>query len=353
MKHFEIRGWHLPTLTECIKKALALLGAISGEQDGFSMEAHCKDLVTLKYLADVAVPTCCACYCWRDLVGEEQLRGELFSLMRRAYIVFDEIILTLNADSEDIPERDWNGEPPAFSIVTLKTLHRPPLASDAKSPSSKVIELLSTIGGRVVGSTFQSIATTTAWIDQGREHSYFMKVPRERSSEILSYICHQFDLTNGRGSFEFLGTPDEIDLIRQSDTFHFDGFPADCWNLNYPADTVLSFGTSVFMYPVQNIKSHQLLPAASLIDRLEGAVGYRMLLKRYLSWKLPGERLSPRLRGNYLVVSRLKTGYYAIFLGFDRSEDSDPPYRQFIKFSAPIIEEMGAELANVPGPKGS
>lgn len=351
MNHFEITGWEMPTLAEASGKVLLLVKELSSDpQGGFAVEAHCQDLKALERVAEAAPSHRCACYCWITIGAAEELREERFSLLRRAYLVFKSATISIG-ELQELPPYDWDGGASAWSTLSLTTLHPAPLKPEDNRPSPRTIELLSSLAAGAVGRLLEPIKTTTSWKDSGKEHSYLLRVPRHQLPEFASEICSRFGLRDGIGSFELLSTPDRLATVYQSQSFRFVNFPSRCWNLNYPADTVFSFGVSAFLSPVPNVQPGQLLPVASAIDRLGEKVAYRTVVKKYIGWRLSESAFSPRVEGNYLLVSQQNSGRYAIFLGFERYEDKDPTARQFTSFAAPILHKIGTQLKKVAGPR--
>ena len=350
MNHFEITGWKLATLTEAGHKALLLLKELAGVIDELAIEAHCQDLKTLQHFSETLPSERCAAYCWRRITDGRVFEEEHFRALRRAYLVFQNCTISIN-DVQELPPRDWNERAPEWSLLSLTTSHSAPLKPEDKQPSPRIVESLSKLGMEAVERLPEPVTTITSWKDSGREHSYFLKVPRNRLPGLASNICSHFRFRDGVGSFEFLGSVNRLTSIHQAEQFHFKDFPPTCWNLNYPADTAISFGASVFLLPVPNISSQQLLLAASLIDRLAEKVQYLIVVKRYIPGRLSETSFTPRVQGNYLLISQQKTGDYAIFLGFERYEDKDPTVRQFTSFAAPVIERMGAKLKKVIAPR--
>jgi hypothetical protein len=349
MNHFKITGWQMPTLAEASRNELFLMNELGDSQGAFSVEAHCQDLDVLEQVAEVAPTPRCACYCWMTLADGGELREDWFSLLHRAYLVFKNATVSIN-DLRELPAHDWDGKAPAWSTAVLTVLHSSPLKPGDKEPSPRTIELLSSLASKATGALSEPIKTSTSWTESGREHSYLLKVPREKAPELASEICSRFELRDGIGSFEFLGTRDRLAAIYQGRRFRFSNFPSTCWNLNYPADTVFSFGTSAFLFPVPNVQPAQLLLVASAIDRLGEKIRYHTVVKKYIAWKLFEDVFSPKVQGNYLLIAQQKSGGYAIFLGFERYDDKDPTAREFTSFAAPLLERMGAQLKIVSGP---
>ena len=350
MNHFEVTGWIMPTLRQASEKALLVLDELAVGADGFGIEVHCKDFDTLKRLAEVAPSDRCALYCWKPVIEGHDFTEKCFSLMRRARLVFRGATVSCDDDAS-LPPYDWDASEPTCSIVTLTTLHPVPLKPGDKTPSLETIELLSRLAADNIGIELGPVHTSTGWEESGREHSYIFTVPRDRLPAMISAICSGFNLRDGFGSFKYLSRPNQLAAIYQNPRFRFENFPSMCWNLNRPEDTVFSYGISSLLRPWPMIQRHQLLLVASTVDQLKQQVGYHSVVKDYLAWKLSGGTVSPQVRRNYLLISPQRVGGYAIFLGYERYEDKDPPASKFIRFAEPIIEKMGAQLKRVAGPR--
>lgn len=350
MNHFEITGWSMQTLREASEKALLLLAELTDGNNRFAVEAHCRDFGALRRLAGVSPTDRCALYCWKSLTEGDELVEARFSALRRAYIRFEGVTVSSDEYTDMLPY-DWDGSAPVCAAVSLTTLHPAPLRPEDKEPSAQTIEILSRLVTQTIGMVPEPIKTCTSWRDYGREHSYSMKVPLDKLPRLIATICSAFNLRDGIGSFEFMGTPAQLTAIYENPSFRFDHFPSTCWNLNYPADTVFSYGVRAFHYPVPTVQREQLLLLASAIDELRQRVASHHVITRYLAWNLSRGERSPNTRGNYLLISQQNGGGYALFLGYERYEDKDPPVSRFTSFAVPVLERMGARLKRVSGPR--
>jgi hypothetical protein len=350
MNHFEITGWELPTLAEASEKAALLLEKLAASPGVFAVEAHCHDHETLRRVANNAPSGRCTCYCWLPIVDGREFKVEHFAGLRSVRVVSKNTVIAIN-ETVDLPPYEWDGKPSNCSSISLTIFHPAPLKPEEKRPSEEIVELLSKLGAEEAGQRFSSVKTSSSWQESGREHSYLFSVLQSKASTLLSEIWSRLELLDGVGSFEFVGSPDQLAGIYSSSGFRFEQFPAKCWNLNYPADTVFSYGTSVFLVPTPNVNLGQLRSVAAIIDKLEGQVKFRSVVKKYISWKLAEGGFSRNVQGNYLLVSQRKLGDYVIYVGFERYEDKDPATRKFTTFASSVLGGMGLQMKKVSGPQ--
>ena len=350
MNHFQITGWSIQTLALAGEKMLLLLNELASLDGGFAVEAHCKDLAALKCISNVAPSSRCAFYGWKCISSGSELKGRAFSSMRRGLLKFGHTTIYIN-DSLELPPYNWEGVESNFTDISVNVFHPEPLRTEEKEPSKKLIEMLSTLAVELTGENIPSLKTGTSWKETGRDHSYLLKVPRPTAVEVTAAICSKLGLHDGVGSFEFVGTYDDISSIFQSLEFRAEEFPATCWSLNYPEDTMFSYGLSVFLLPLENVPASKLIETSARIDELGEKVLFRSVVKRYIAWKLLSGTLSPRVQGNYVLISHEASRRYSIFLGYDRFEDTDPSVRSFTSYAGSVLDRMGVQLKKVSGPR--
>ena len=116
--------------------------------------------------------------------------------------------------------------------------------------------------------------------------------------------------------------------------------------LNTPFNAPFALARQSFVHPLPNIEAVHLPDAAAALGALGKSVTRCAVVRKYLSWKLGENEVSPRTQGNYLLLSQQKLGY-AMFVGFEQCADGDPSVTRFASVVAPVIERHGATLKKV------
>jgi hypothetical protein len=186
----------------------------------------------------------------------------------------------------------------------------------------------------------------TEWTDDGRAHHYLFSVPRAKAALIVRELSLRLGLSIGLASFEFLGTADHIEQIRRSGNYNFERFPANCWSFNQPGGSAFALERAGFIAPILNVNASQLGDAAARLKSLGARITRCSFARRYIAWKLDDGCTTPRAGGNYLLLSRLKTGC-AIFIGCEQYSDSDPPVARFSASTSERLGRLGAKLKKV------
>jgi len=349
MADFEVVGWALPTLSAASQKALALLKRLALETKAFCVEAYFRDLGAVTHLAQAMPSDRFACYCWNKIRDGGELRSTEFEAMGRARLVFGRHEVSVY-DDRDLPWYDWDGRPSGFAIVSVAIWHPPPVDTQDREPSSAMIQLCTEIGRKVAASEPEPIKTSTSFENQGRKHTYLMKVPKVKAGLAASEICSRLALCDGYGSYEFLGPPAFLESIQRSGRFLFEGFPTHCWSQNAQVGTPFALARQAFLSPVPNVTCERLPAAAAVLDCLGDRVADCGVIADYLAWKLAMGRVSPRTGGNYILISRRKAGY-TISVGFEQFADEDPSVREFTAYARPVVEEMSAQLKRLAAPR--
>lgn len=351
MPHFEIIGWTLPTLQAATEKSLPLLRRLAQESEAFCVESHFSDVNALKRFAEVVPCDRFACYCWSKMSDHYALQRAEFQSMCNARIVFSDMSIVSLEHGYSLPPYDWDGRPPESVVVRM--VRRQPKSREEQGGEGapSVARACTELAEDVLGVRLREpVKTVTEWRDSVRSHHYLIEVPRIKAALVAESLCAGFGLKNGIGSYELLGTASQLERTQKEKHFCLDAFPPECWNLNAPINAPFALARQGFLCPVLNVQAAQLVSASEVLDELGERVARRGIIRRYLTWKLAANAVSPQAGGNYCLISQQKKGF-GIFLGFERYEDKDPSVREFTVVASPVVEEMGARLNKVSGPR--
>ena len=233
----------------------------------------------------------------------------------------------------------------------LEQEHYPPLKPDDREPSPRIARLFSDLARAVLGQELENpVKTTSIWKEEFRAHQYALVLPMEKAIKVAKEVCVAFDLKNGLGSYEFLGTEAQIEQLQESRQYQFTGFPENCWSLNAPRPAPFALARQAFLWPILNLETSRLHEAAAVLDALGDQVVQCAMVKEYLGWRLNPSEVSPRTQGNYLLISQQKRDY-ALFAGFQQYVNNDPSVERFIAAATPILKQLGATLKKVSGPR--
>lgn len=344
---YEISGWELNSLSTSANKVLLLARELSVNTTEFCIEAHFRDLDALKRVSEIVPSNRYACYCWRPIAAPSELRDAEFAEIRNVRVVFDHTSISVE-ESHALPVYDWDGRPGESVTLRLVRQHSKPLSEHSKQPSMATIELCSAIAASVLGSSLpEPVKTVTEWTDEGRAHNYLMTVPKSKAALIASELSSRLALAGGVASFEFLGTANQIEEIQRRGHYSFDRFPANCWSFNQGGGrTPFALERAGFIAPVLNVDDSRLVQAAATLDSLNARVTGCSIVRRYIAWRLEASHVSPRTRGNYLLLSQQRVGC-ALFVALEQYADRDPTSQQFAASAAGRMEPLGIRLKKV------
>jgi hypothetical protein len=350
MPHFQITGWDPRTLSVAVNKTVPLLEHLAEESAMLCLEAHFRDLDAVKRLAEVIPSHEFACYCWSEFPNSREFDRPEFQKLSQAQVVFENASVLFGP--RDIPQPyDWDGHALDEIVLTLelRSVHRAP--REDHDPSAAVTKLFADAARNVLGHGSEgAVKTTSIYRNEIVAHQYTIIVPSKHAATLASELSVTFRLRNGVGSYEFLGTPAELEILEREGHYHFSGFPAGCWNLNAPLNTRFALARQSFLRPVLNVTAAQLRQAATVLDSLGDRIARCAVVRKYLAWRLRGNKVSPRTQGNYIFISQQKAGY-AIFVGFEQYADTDPSVKEFTAAAAPMVESLGATLKKVSMPR--
>ena len=319
-----------------------LLEGASSSQDRFSLEAHLKDIESVRGLAAELPSTEFALYCWAKVHDADFFNRAESHLIRSARLLFGSWKMLLMEDLE-MPPYDWNGLSSARLRLHLSQTLPEPVTADNRNPNPALASVVKHIAMPLTGPDI-IVKTSTSMRGDDREHTYMITFPVEVATELIKAFCDAFALCNGVGSFEFVGSSEEVESLVASRTYELEAFPSNCWSLNGSfGRTPLALQRDSSLYPVLNIEVRRIPSVTAVIDSLQNRVPVCRLSRKYLSWKLMGSRTSPRVRGNYASFLKWKDEY-SFQIGFEQYADQDPAVKEYLAAVRPIVEQMGGTL---------
>jgi hypothetical protein len=345
MKNFEIVGWNLQDFRTGSERLMELLQLLSGENDRLCLEVHVRSIESVKQLSAKLSPSRFALYCWSKFESPFFDQPECQSL-HSASLVFGHRFLLMTPDF-DMPAYDSDGAPANSTRITFTERHPEPVNDKGRKPDSHILSLIEAVAETVVGPEFR-LRTSTTMTGDTREHSYMVFLPVGKAVSLVRELCRELGLRDGLGSWEFLGSVEDLESLLTSGHYVLDEFPPDCWSWNGSVGrTPFAVGRGSFVHPVLNIEAPQLATISPVIDSLGDSIVRCSLVRKYLSWKLSSARNSPKTQGNYALLSKQKKGY-AVLLGFEQYAKGDPPLKEFKAAVLPILHGFGAKLKSIP-----
>jgi len=349
--NYKIVGWPLPTLSTAVDKALMILGRLSENVQALCVEAHFRDLSAAVRLDEVINSKRISCFCWSKLSSPDDLVTLETYGLERSFMIFGDTSIDIMPLSR-LPPYDWDGSFSEMFCVSIEQRHHRPIITEHLSASQAVMRRIFDAAAATMGHIPETgVKATTIYRDEYRSHRYSIAIPRNSALSFAKQISLMFDLKNGLGSYQFIGTSTDLRNILFDKRFFFRDFPKDSWHMNAPLYAPYAIAPRGFLDPELNTDISIIPKAAEVLDGLREDVVRCGISKRYIMWRLVAEERSPRSQGNYLLISPQRVGGYAIFLGYERYEDKDPLVSKFIRFAEPIIEKMGAQLKRVAGPR--
>lgn len=346
MTNYEITGWDLATCALGTARLWELLNLLSENPDRLCLEAHFEDYESMALMAHKIPSSRFALYGWGEIGDATFFKRPECPAIQSARIVYERRSLTLAPD-EEMPAYDWHGNPSGTSGVVLAERHQEPVDKENRDPSATTLALVSELATNVAGATAK-IKTSSAMTGDYREHSYLVSLPRPLAITYMQALSGRLELRNGIGSFEFLGTVEDLKTLFTSGHYRFDNFPKGCWSWNNGVGkTPFALDRASFLRPVLNLNVEPLADVGTAIDHLGSKIVRCSFVRKYVPWKLRSGRLSPRIQGNYAMLSTQKKGY-ALMIGFDQYADDDPPLKEFKDFVTPLLVGMGCKLKPIP-----
>ncbi|MDX1952959.1 MAG: hypothetical protein SFY81_12325 [Verrucomicrobiota bacterium] len=349
MKNYEIIGWGTENCAQGVERLLQLIDRLSTGAERLCLETHFSDFKSLQTVAEVLPSSRFAFYGWCRVESAKFFDRPEFNAAKSGSCIFNHRFLHL-AEDTDIPPYGWNGLPSGRSMVAYWERYAEPVEKDQREPDPQIIEALEKTAGVTAGQALP-VKTSTARMGDFREHSYMIFPVTSQVAPLLQAISEQFNLQEGVGSFEFLGSADDLEKLLKSNRYHIENFPPNCWSFNDgDGKTPFALERASFLNPVLNLNIDDLPKVAALIDSLGSKIVQCSVIRKYLSWKLPNG-VSPHTRGNYVLLSKQKKGDYALFAGFDQYADDDPSPKEFLSFASKILGHHGVKLKSVPYPR--
>jgi hypothetical protein len=306
------------------------------------VEAHFYDLDGVKRLSDVVQSERYTCYGWTKFVDPK------IDKTSHAKLVFESASVLLNPVNLTQPY-DWDGNPSDSLTVVFEQRELNGISGPGSiaGPSSTA-QILQNIVSDITGQNPKLVVNlTNIWRAEGRTSQYSIVVPMKVVDSVFERLCRAFDLKNGVGSYELMGTASDLEKIKNGGEYQFDQFPQNCWNLNSPINLPFALARQSLVRPILNITTKRLPDAAKVLDLLGDRSRCCQISKRYLAWMLAGSEFSPSSASNYVLVKRQGSGC-RIFLGFEQYADSDPAAEQFIAYATPVVAKLGARLKRTP-----
>lgn len=348
MKTYEITGWPLENCSSGAEKLLQLTELLSTGADRFCVESHFPDFTTLRAVAQQVPASRFALYGWCNIQDGAVFERTEFNSVNSVRCVFGNRLLEVGEDRDLLPY-DWNGLPSGRSVVSYLERYAEPVERENGEPNQQLIQLIERIATATLGEALPA-RTSTARMGDYRLHSYMVFCSSPEVARLLRAISEQFDLRDGVGSFEFLGSADTLGKILESGLYRLEEFPPGCWSFNH-GDGKMPYALerASFLNPVLNLKAVDLPKLAALMDSLGSKIVRCSVIRKYLSWKL-ANGASPHTCGNYVLLSKQKRGY-AFFVGFEQYADGDPSPKEFLSFASKILGQDGVKMKSVPYPR--
>lgn len=345
MTDYEVTDLPMASCMSAASDLLSLLSALSPEFDRFCVEAHFKTLLAMKTLATHIPSPRFAMYCWRELNDITQWNREEFQYLGKGRVVFGNREIYIETDPP-MPPYDWDGKASISAHITY-TEREPKLSEHGRSgPSENTKSILQRIIETATRKPARVHVCDSA-SDETRVYSYSSPVAISEIIPVVQAICDSLVLSHGVGSFEFLGTASQIEALATGAYYLLSDFPPGCWSFNGSAGkTPFALARDSFSHPILNITKETLKDVAGSIDRLTTDLTRTSIIRKYLSWNLGSERLSPKCQGNYALISRQRQGY-AMFFGFEQYADQDPTVKQYLTTITPVVKQFGGTLKRV------
>lgn len=343
MNNYAIEGLEMPTLQVAAEKLQTMLGGLVEEADRFCLEAHFADLGAMREVAHHVQSTRFACYCWTPIVdGQALLRNELGSI-NHARLWFGSSVVKV-APHHALPPYNWDGLPTGSVNLSFGQRFSEPVDSAHKEGNPAIAQRIAHVVAKHLPSgSGCPVKIMTSMESTRREHFYIVTVPRIKVATIAFEICREFNLRDGVGSLEILGSVAALEKIVREGTYSLGGFPADSPSFN---KTPFALERGSFLAPILNVSRGELSAVAAAVDRLGAKVARCSICRKYISWRLAEGVLSPKTQGNYALLSPQKVGYL-MSIGFEQYADSDPTAKQFTTGASPILSRFGARLKKV------
>jgi hypothetical protein len=346
MTSYAITGFQMKNCTDAAVNLLSLLEMLSPDSGDFCVEAHFKTIDAMKRLADDLLSSRFALYCWRNMENPAEFSRQEFQSIRTARLLFDSREIHINSDPP-MPPYDWNGKVIDSVHVGYTERESKPQEPGSSRPSARTQRLFQGAVERITGNS-ATVHVRDSASAKSRAYSYSSVVHLAETASLVEELCRQFELSRGLGSFEFLGTAAEIEMLALGGQYSLSEFPAGCWSFNASAGkTPFALARYSFCYPVLNVPRGDLTRVAALIDSFDADLSQISIIRKYVSWKLMDGRCSPKCQGNYALVSREKTGY-ELSVGFEQYADADPSVKQYLKFATPFLSARGIGLKRMP-----
>ena len=288
-----------------------------------------------------------AFYGWKHITDAAEFQGAEFRALGMARLVFGNSEVTVDA-RPSLPTYDWDGLPIPLATVAYGQ-NRNPRVSEAVADEHirATTKIVSAALDVVAPDWTPHVRTCTSHLEGMHDYAYIIDVPSHYVQPALLNICESFHLKEGVGTFEFLGAAHEVQTLAATRGYLRTEFPENCWSLNSSLGrTPFAIERASFRYPVLNVTSDKLHAVAEMVDRLGSDITYCSVIRKYMAWNLGAGISSPRVQDNYALLSRQRTGY-AMFVGFERYSDEDPPTRRYVSALRPILLKMGAKLKRV------
>lgn len=341
-KNYEILGWELPICKEGAQRLLQVCAMLANSVDKFCLEAHVCNIAALEKLGASLRTERFAMYGWRTIKDGSVFGDEEFSSIQSARIVFGEQLITVSLHPQ-LPPYDWPCLPTGTLSVGFVQQHK----TSISEPDPAIVEALRQFGAMTVGELLP-VKTSTVMSGGCRSHHYTVFIPPLKAGAFIGQICGAFNLRDGTGTFEILGSTSMIANLARSGVYRLDGFPTGCWSFNDGyGRTPFAIERASFLYPVLNLAIVDLLTVADIIDGLGSEIGRCSVIRKYVSWNLPNGH-SPRTQNNYILLSRKQKGNYALLVGFEQHADADPSAKNFTETVISSLGPVGLKLKSIP-----
>lgn len=344
MTAFAIIGWESSTLCSALMKFRALEKMTCSDTDRLCLEAGFADLDTMKAVAGGIPSSRFAVYGWAPIPDASFLKRPEMQSAQSLRLNFGDWQL-LSQPNSVTDAYDWDGVSLSHSVQITRGHIESGDARDRRPDVDFAIKLRGMASG--LTSRDALVTASTAYRDGCRDHTYTVHVPSKSALGFVRSVVEMLRLSQGVGSFEFLGRIDDIACLHNSGTYSLQNFPENCWSFNTPpGKTPFAIEAGSFLRPVLNVRAEQLQIAAAVIDDLRSKITRCYVTRKYVSWRFHSGRCSRCAQGNYVRILKDPSNY-TVHVGYEQQSDEDPDLTEFTSAMSPAVAQFGGRLRRV------
>jgi hypothetical protein len=343
MTTYEIIDWRLSQNAVAAERLQRLLNI--GEVNGFCIEAHFKNVRAMQRLAETMPTDRYALYCWVKELDSADILREEFKKIGKAEISYGHRGIEIYPDLL-LPHGDGVFSNPHTLILAYSERRiQIETSQDREVRIASVSERLQAVLSRIMGGDVEKITPSISWKDGLCDYAYSIEIDCSLVQNVANALASELRLEGGVGSFELLGTAEEIAKMAKNPKLLLGAFPPSLPSFNANVGgTSFAAGRSSFQFPIIGATSDKLPLIAESMDRIED-IELSRFLARYVGWQL-GNKRGPRLAGNFIMISNKSNP--VIYLGFDQYSPKDPAISEYVDALGPIVGDMGGRFKKVP-----